>query len=202
MARLTWAGFAVPHGFIIPTDAYREFVNANRWLSTIQSAVENLSAEDASALEKASTQIRVAFSAGKIPEETEAAIRTAYADFEDKPVAVRSSATAEDLPDLSFAGQQDTYLNVIGIEQLLVSSHQLLVKFMDRSRNRIPDSQSDQPHGRRAGSHCAGDDSERSFRRAVYSKSLNWLEERMRDRRDVSAWAKRLSPGRWNRIIM
>jgi len=121
LARLMKAGFAVPRGFIIPTDAYREFVNANRWLSTIQSAVENLSAEDASALEKASTQIRVAFSAGKIPDETEAAIRTAYADFEDKPVAVRSSATAEDLPDLSFAGQQDTYLNVIGIEQLLVA---------------------------------------------------------------------------------
>ena len=121
LARLTRAGFSVPAGFIIPTDAYREFVNANRWLSTIQSAVENLSPEDASALEKASTQIRVAFSAGKIPEETEAAIRTAYADFENKPVAVRSSATAEDLPDLSFAGQQDTYLNVIGAEQLLTA---------------------------------------------------------------------------------
>src|SRR6185503_3426662 len=52
-------------------------------------------------------------------DETESAIRAAYAEFEDKPVAVRSSATAEDLPDLSFAGQQDTYLNVIGIDQLI-----------------------------------------------------------------------------------
>ena len=121
LARLTLAGFAVPRGFIISTDAYREFVNSNRWLSTIQSVVENLSAEDASALERASAQIRVAFSAGKMPEETEASIRAAYTDFEDKPVAVRSSATAEDLPDLSFAGQQDTYLNVVGMEQLLTS---------------------------------------------------------------------------------
>jgi pyruvate,water dikinase len=121
LARLTRAGFAVPRGFIIPTEAYREFVHANRWLSTIQSIVENLSAEDPGALEKASTQIRVAFSAGKIPEGTESDIRAAYADFDDQPVAVRSSATAEDLPDLSFAGQQDTYLNVLGPEQLLAA---------------------------------------------------------------------------------
>ena len=121
LARLTRAGFAVPRGFIISTDAYREFVNSNRWLSTIQSVVENLSAEDASALERASAQIRVAFSAGKMPEEIESAIRAAYAEFEDKPVAVRSSATAEDLPDLSFAGQQDTYLNIVGMEQLLTA---------------------------------------------------------------------------------
>ena len=121
LARLTRAGFIVPRGFIIPTEAYREFVKANRWLSTIQSVVENVSAEDAGALEKASTQIRVAFSAGKIPEEIEASIREAYAEFDDQAVAVRSSATAEDLPDLSFAGQQDTYLNVVGIEQLLAA---------------------------------------------------------------------------------
>ena len=119
LVRLTRAGFPVPHGFIISTDAYREFVNANRWLGTIQSMVENLTAEDASALEKASAQIHAAFVVGKIPDETESAIRAAYAEFEDKPVAVRSSATAEDLPDLSFAGQQDTYLNVIGIDQLI-----------------------------------------------------------------------------------
>src|SRR5262245_4219309 len=98
LARLTRAGFAVPRGFIIITDAYREFVHFNRWLSTIQSAVSNLSAEDTSALGRASAQIRVAFSAGKIPEETETAIREAYDNFDNKPVAVRSSATAEDLP--------------------------------------------------------------------------------------------------------
>lgn len=119
LARLTRAGFDVPPGFIISTDAYREFVHTNRWLPEIVSGVTELSAENAVALEKASAQIRAAFSAGKIPEDTEAAIRAAYADLGNKPVAVRSSATAEDLPDLSFAGQQDTYLNVIGAEHLL-----------------------------------------------------------------------------------
>ena len=119
LARLARAGFAVPHGFIISTDAYQEFLNINRWLPTIQAVVENLPAEDAGALERASKQIRVSFSAGKMPEEMEAAIRAAYAELGYKPVAVRSSATAEDLPDLSFAGQQDTFLNVVGVGQLL-----------------------------------------------------------------------------------
>ena len=121
LARLTRAGFAVPPGFIISTDAYREFLNANRWLPAILSGATDIPAEDAGALERVSAQIRVAFSAGKMPEEIEQSIRTAYADLEGKPVAVRSSATAEDLPDLSFAGQQDTYLNVIGVEQLLAA---------------------------------------------------------------------------------
>ncbi len=121
LARLTRAGFIVPRGFIVSTSAYREFVTANRWLPAIQSAVANLSAEDAEALERASAQIRAAFTVGKMPEAIESAIRTAYADFGNRAVAVRSSATAEDLPDLSFAGQQDTYLNVIGIEQLLAA---------------------------------------------------------------------------------
>jgi pyruvate,water dikinase len=119
LARLTRAGFEVPRGFIIATDAYRDFVNANRWLRPILAGVPDLSAEDAAALERVSAQIRAAFSAGKMPEELETAICTAYADLGEKPVAVRSSATAEDLPDLSFAGQQDTYLNVIGAQQLL-----------------------------------------------------------------------------------
>jgi rifampicin phosphotransferase len=119
LARLTRAGFTVPPGFVIATDAYREFVNLNRWLPAILSGVGDLTAEDASALERASAQIHAAFSAGKMPGEMESAIRAAYAELGDKAVAVRSSATAEDLPDLSFAGQQDTYLNIIGAEQLL-----------------------------------------------------------------------------------
>src|SRR5215208_2858641 len=119
LARLTRAGFAVPPGFIVSTDAYREYVNANRWLPTILAGVADISAEEAGALERISAQIRAGFSAGKMPEELETAIRSAYGELGDKPVAVRSSATAEDLPDLSFAGQQDTYLNIIGAGQLL-----------------------------------------------------------------------------------
>ncbi|HJS19704.1 MAG TPA: PEP/pyruvate-binding domain-containing protein, partial [Anaerolineales bacterium] len=119
LARLTRAGFAVPRGFMISTAAYHAFVEANRWLPLIESDVENVSAEDVGALEKTSAQIRAAFSLGIMPFEIESAIRAAYAEFRDVPVAVRSSATAEDLPDLSFAGQQDTYLNVIGEDEVL-----------------------------------------------------------------------------------
>jgi len=136
LARLTRAEFQVPRGFIISTDAYRSFVETNRWLPMIESAVEDISAEDASALEKTSAQIRAAFSLGVMPPEIESAIREAYKELphpspsptgrgmsegqgERVPVAVRSSATAEDLPDLSFAGQQDTYLNIIGEDEVL-----------------------------------------------------------------------------------
>jgi pyruvate,water dikinase len=108
LARLARAGFPVPRGFIVPTKAYRLFVEANRWLSFIGSAGENLSLENIGALEKRSAQIRAAFLVGAMPAEVESAIRQAFAEFRDVPVAVRSSATAEDLPDLSFAGQQDT----------------------------------------------------------------------------------------------
>ncbi|HEX5839690.1 MAG TPA: PEP/pyruvate-binding domain-containing protein, partial [Anaerolineales bacterium] len=145
LARLTRAGFAVPRGFIISTEAYRAFVEANRWLSFIGSARETLSAEDVSALEKRSAQIRAAFSVGAMPEEVESAIRAAYQEFPGTPpVAVRSSATAEDLPDLSFAGQQDTYLNVAGEEELLKavvscwSSLWTARAIGYRLRNRIP----------------------------------------------------------------
>lgn len=121
LAFLTRAGFPVPPGFVVATGAYREFVSANRWLPAILAGATELTAADAGALERASARIRVAFSAGKMPEEIESAIRiaSAQAGFQDKPVAVRSSATSEDLLDLSFAGQQDTYLNVVGIEQML-----------------------------------------------------------------------------------
>ena len=119
LVRLTRAGFPVPHGFIVPTDAYWSFVTANALTDRIAAAINGLTPGDAAPLEAASAWIRAAFSAGKMPEESEKAIRAAYADLKDAPVAVRSSATAEDLPDLSFAGQQDTYLNIIGVEALL-----------------------------------------------------------------------------------
>jgi pyruvate,water dikinase len=126
LARLARAGFNVPPGFIVSTDAYRAFVAANNLETVIASALENLSADDPAQLETASAKIRGAFAAGKMPGETRQAIAAAYTDLHPKSqiqnpksVAVRSSATAEDLPDLSFAGQQDTYLNIIGAEQVL-----------------------------------------------------------------------------------
>ena len=147
LARLARAGFEVPRGFIISTEAYRLFVESNRWLPMIEASVENISAEDAGALEKISAQIRAAFSVGVMPPEVESAIRDAYAEFRNVPVAVRSSATAEDLPDLSFAGQQDTYLNVIGEDPVLKAVIQCWSSLWTaraigyRLRNHIPQDQ-------------------------------------------------------------
>jgi len=121
LARLTRAGFNVPRGFVISTEAYRAFVETNRWLGVIESTVKDIPADDVNALEKASAQIRAAFSVGAMPPEVESAIRLAASEYREVPVAVRSSATAEDLPDLSFAGQQDTYLNVIGENEIINS---------------------------------------------------------------------------------
>ncbi len=134
LARLTRAGFPVPNGFLIPTDAYRQFVHANALDAVITTTLETLAtagATDPAALESASAHLRAAFTAGTIPAPLATEIQTAYRTLSGNqptnqpinqptlpPVAVRSSATAEDLPDLSFAGQQDTYLNIVGIDAL------------------------------------------------------------------------------------
>ncbi len=119
LARLARAGFAVPPGFIVTTNAYQAYVEANQLWTEIQSAIENLMPDDVDQLERASTRIRSAFTNGTIPVEIEQEIRAAYEDLGSVPVAVRSSATTEDLPDLSFAGQQDTFLNVRGESELI-----------------------------------------------------------------------------------
>jgi phosphoenolpyruvate synthase/pyruvate phosphate dikinase len=128
LARLKRAGFAVPPGFIVATDAYRAFVAANGLAQVITAALAGLTASDVGPLEQASARIRAAFQAGTLPAEMDDAVRVAYAALgapaereRAAPVAVRSSATAEDLPDLSFAGQQDTYLNIIGPAPVLAA---------------------------------------------------------------------------------
>lgn len=121
LARLTRAGFVVPAGFIVSTAAYHAFVAANGLQNVIASATYNLSVNHPPSFDAASAQIRAAFHAGQMPVELQAELQSAYAELGQTPVAVRSSATAEDLPDLSFAGQQDTLLNVIGDVQLLAA---------------------------------------------------------------------------------
>lgn len=120
LAILIRAGYPVPSGFLITTDAYSEFVRANELQPRILQRVNSLNPHETGALESASTAIRAWFQAAPIPHELRAAILDAYARLGSaKPVAVRSSATAEDLPGLSFAGQQDTFLNIIGSNALL-----------------------------------------------------------------------------------
>ncbi len=121
LARLARAGFAVPPGFVLGTDAYRRFVVTHGLESTIADACRGLDPADAAALEAASATIRAAFAVCGVPDAVAAAVRSAWweAFAPDAAVAVRSSATAEDLPDLSFAGQQDTFLNVVGVDATL-----------------------------------------------------------------------------------
>ncbi len=105
------AGFPVPPGFVVTTEAYDRFV-ADNSLGHVISAVLNGG-------KSGGAGIRDAFRNAPVPPEIEQAISKAYLKFGREPIAVRSSATAEDLPGAAFAGQQDTFLNVIGEEALL-----------------------------------------------------------------------------------
>jgi pyruvate,water dikinase len=124
IANLTAAGIQVPRGFAITVDAYREFLRYNELEDRIRRLLKQASGGD-SALVEAGQKIRKLVCAAEIPpdlcediaESYEAICRSAGRD--DLPVAVRSSATSEDLPDASFAGQQDTYLYVRGRDSLL-----------------------------------------------------------------------------------
>ncbi|MCL4560973.1 MAG: PEP-utilizing enzyme [Chloroflexi bacterium] len=120
LARLVRAGFPVPGGFIINTQAYRTYAEANGLEKRILAALPHeLPENPGSLLEEISSDIREWFASGQMPLPLAAELRSAYAELANAPVAVRSSATAEDLPGMSFAGQQDTYLNVVGESSLL-----------------------------------------------------------------------------------
>ena len=114
LSRLYRAKFPVPDGFIISTKAYEEFVNANDLGDWLLEVVAGIDPRDPAKLEAVSALIRERFAEGGIPKSVLEAVRLAYQMYAETPIAVRSSATAEDLPGLSFAGQQDTFLHVLG----------------------------------------------------------------------------------------
>ena len=115
LSQMRSAGLPVPGGFHITTAAYLGFVNANQLQSRILKAL-------AEADHLASDAIASLFADAEIDKALAEEITLAYRALGDSPaVAVRSSANAEDLPDMSFAGQQDTYLNVVGEQELLVA---------------------------------------------------------------------------------
>ena len=121
LARLAAAGLPVPPGFHVTTAAYRSFVAEHGLQELILAAVAAVHPDQPASLEAASRQIAELFAQHAMPDAIAAAIRGAYAGLGggDLPVAVRSSATAEDLPEMSFAGQQETYLNMRGEVMLL-----------------------------------------------------------------------------------
>jgi phosphoenolpyruvate synthase/pyruvate phosphate dikinase len=121
LARLVAAGLPVPDGLHVTTEAYQQFVDENELQPRILAALESADPAQPTTLEAASQAIRELFARAQIPADIAGAVAQAYAGLPgaDSYVAVRSSATAEDLPEASFAGQQDTYLNVKGANGVL-----------------------------------------------------------------------------------
>ena len=119
LGEMTAAGIAVPGGFVVTADAYKVFIKENHLEEMFRRELTEAGKDEAKLLD-AAKKFRHAISKGKLPEEVEKTVREKYAQLgEQARVAVRSSATAEDLPDASFAGQQETYLNVRGAEAVL-----------------------------------------------------------------------------------
>ena len=126
ISQLAHAGVRVPGGFATTAAAYREFLGASGLASRIAQALAPLDVNDVDRLAQVGEQIRAWIMAAPLPDRLIAEIDAAYAammqrEGAESPVAVRSSATAEDLPDASFAGQQESYLNILGLDNVLVS---------------------------------------------------------------------------------
>lgn len=117
------AGVSVPGGFATTAEAYRDFLSCNGLDKRIDAAVKALDVDDVVALAKTGAMVREWIANEPLPARLEAEIRQHYAELsgngDDGSFAVRSSATAEDLPDASFAGQQETFLNIHGIDNIL-----------------------------------------------------------------------------------
>lgn len=117
---MTQAGVAVPPGFAVTTDAYDAMLGEGGFQAQVNAALEGLDTGDLALVDAAASTIQSLISGSAIPQAVRDAIVIAYEALgTDVPVAVRSSATAEDLPDASFAGQQDTYLWVVGTDAVL-----------------------------------------------------------------------------------
>ena len=132
-------GIRVPPGFATTSDAFRRFISANDLEARIAETLKDFDSGKIT-LHQAGETIRAAIVSGDWPSEIEDSIRSAYRELskragtEDVSVAVRSSATAEDLPDASFAGQQETYLNVVGEADLLTACRKCYASlFTDRA---------------------------------------------------------------------
>jgi pyruvate,water dikinase len=125
ISHLANAGVSVPGGFATTADAYREFLDKSGLQSKIQDALAQLNVDDIVALTQTGEKIRQWIIDAPLTPELEQEIRKAFAALAngnpDIAVAVRSSATAEDLPDASFAGQQETFLNIRGIDNVLIA---------------------------------------------------------------------------------
>ncbi|MCP2051653.1 UNVERIFIED_ORG: pyruvate,water dikinase [Pseudomonas fluorescens] len=138
ISNLAGAGVSVPGGFATTAQAYRDFLELSGLNAQIHAALDALDVDDVNALAKTGAQIRKWIMEAEFPEKLNEEIRTAFATLSagnpDMAVAVRSSATAEDLPDASFAGQQETFLNIRGVENVIRAAKEVFASlFNDRA---------------------------------------------------------------------
>lgn len=138
--QLASRGIRVPNGFIVTAKAYRDFVNDSGLAKIIHAELDNLDTRDIKALQKAGKTVREAFLKVPLPDTLKENIKKSYADLSasykatDVDVAVRSSATAEDLPGASFAGEHETYLNISGGEHVITATRMAMASlFNDRA---------------------------------------------------------------------
>ncbi|WP_028694483.1 phosphoenolpyruvate synthase [Pseudomonas cremoricolorata] len=138
ISNLAGAGVSVPGGFATTAQAYRDFLEQSGLNDRINAALDALDVDDIAALTQTGAQIRQWVMDAEFPSRLDAEIRTAFASMADgndnMAVAVRSSATAEDLPDASFAGQQETFLNIRGVDNVIRAAKEVFASlFNDRA---------------------------------------------------------------------
>lgn len=124
ISHLTDLGVSVPGGFATTSEAFNKFLIGTGLQDKIKDALQGLDVDDVAALTATGKKIRDMIIEQELPKDLEQEIRDAFTEMsqgEDIAVAVRSSATAEDLPDASFAGQQETFLNIRGIDNILIA---------------------------------------------------------------------------------
>ena len=137
ISELANAGITVPGGFATTSAAFREFLDHQGLATRIEEKLAALDTEDVAALAEAGRTIRQWVLDAPLPQQLQSEVEKAYAELSDGAdisVAVRSSATAEDLPEASFAGQQETYLNVVGINDVIEKIHHVFASlYNDRA---------------------------------------------------------------------
>lgn len=148
-SQLTDKGVLVPDGFAVTADAYRFFLKKNDLHQRLETAASQLDKDKFSNLDRVGAQARDLIQSATMPEEIATAIKQAYQDLcqregTDISLAVRSSATAEDLPSASFAGQLESFLNIRGADELVETVHRC---FMSLYTNRAIKYREDQGFG-------------------------------------------------------
>jgi pyruvate,water dikinase len=141
LGELTQAKIPVPPGFVVLSSAYFHFLEFNKLRPHIHHILSNCDVLDPNQLETASRKVQKLLDEAEIPDDIYKEVFFAYQKLCEQnplfhsslPVAVRSSATAEDLPDASFAGQQDSYLNISGDSNVLIKTKVLDLLFGARS---------------------------------------------------------------------